>query len=192
MSLKEVYQPYFKIGAAVGENAFGRPAALYHLRQEYDSITCENDMKPEKLLDEKRDRRDPGKYDRDPAVNPEAAKKYLEYAKENGMRMRGHTLVWHNQTPRWFFARGYEMGENAPLADRATMLARLDGYIRSVMTFVQEEYPGIIYAWDVVNEAVEDGGIRPSLWTQTVGEDYILQAFRIARKICGAFSQPFL
>ena len=50
MSLKEVYQPYFKIGAAVGENAFGRPAALYHLRQEYDSITCENDMKPEKLL----------------------------------------------------------------------------------------------------------------------------------------------
>ena len=51
MSLKEVYQPYFKIGAAVGENAFGRPAALYHLRQEYDSITCENDMKPEKLLD---------------------------------------------------------------------------------------------------------------------------------------------
>ena len=182
MSLKEVYQPYFKIGAAVGENAFGRPAALYHLRQEYDSITCENDMKPEKLLDEKENRRDPGKYDRDPAVNPEAARKYLEYAKENGMRMRGHTLVWHNQTPRWFFARGYEMGENAPLADRETMLARLDGYIRSVMTFVQEEYPGIIYAWDVVNEAVEDGGIRPSLWTQTVGEDYILQAFRIARK----------
>ena len=104
MSLKEVYQPYFKIGAAVGENAFGRPAALYHLRQEYDSITCENDMKPEKLLDEKENRRDPGKYDRDPAVNPEAARKYLEYAKENGMRMRGHTLVWHNQTPRWFFA----------------------------------------------------------------------------------------
>ena len=64
---------------------------------------------------------------------------------------------------RWFFARGYEMGENAPLADRETMLARLDGYIRSVMTFVQEEYPGIIYAWDVVNEAiVEDGSYRKS------------------------------
>ncbi len=182
MSLKEVYQPYFKIGAAVGESAFERPAALQHLRQEYDSLTCENDMKPEKLLDEEENRRNPGKYDRNPAINPEAARKYLDYAKENGMQMRGHTLVWHNQTPRWFFARGYEAGENAPLADRETMLARLDGYIRSVMTFVQEEYPGIIYAWDVVNEAVEDGTVRPSLWTQTVGEDYVLQAFRIARK----------
>lgn len=182
MSLKEVYRPYFKIGAAVGESAFGHPAALRHLRQEYNSITCENDMKPEKLLDEGENKRDPVRYDRNPAVNPEAARKYLDYAKKNGMQMRGHTLVWHNQTPRWFFAKEYEAGENAPLADRETMLARLDGYIRSVMTFVQEEYPGIIYAWDVVNEAVENGGIRPSLWTQTVGEDYVLQAFRIARK----------
>ena len=42
--------------------------------------------------------------------------------------------------------------------------------------------PGIVYAWDVVNEAVDNGKMRPSLWTETVGEDFVLQAFRIARK----------
>ena len=182
MSLKEVYQPWFQIGAAVGEGAFQRPAALRCLQQEYGSMTCENDMKPEKLLDEEENRRDPEEYDRDPAVRFDGIRKYLDFARENGMRMRGHTLVWHNQTPRWFFTEGYRTEEDAPLADRETMLARLNGYVRSVLSFVQKEYPGIIYAWDVANEAVEDGGIRKSLWTQTVGEDYVLQAFRIAKK----------
>jgi len=94
--------------------------------------------------------------------------------------MRGHTLSWHNQTPRWFFHENYD--EAAPLAGRDVMLARLEGYIKGVLTFVQTEYPGVVYAWDVVNEAVEDGGFRDTLWHRTVGFDFVEMAFTFARR----------
>ena len=182
MSLREVFKPYFTVGAAISAADLALPAALRLVKREFNSFTCENDMKPERILDGEASRAHAQKCDREPAVCFDTARRYLDFARENGIGMRGHTLVWHNQTPRWFFAKGYEDGPNAPLADRETVLARLDAYIKSVVNFVQEEYPGVIYAWDVVNEAVEDGGIRSSLWTRTVGEDYVLQAFRIARK----------
>ena len=182
MSLKSVYKEYFHIGAAVPGAAFEHPAALRHLKEQYTSVTCENDMKPERILDEKRNRSEPEKYDRSPAVDFSGVGKYLDFARDNGIQMRGHTLVWHAQTPRWFFTRGYDAREDAPLADRDVMLSRLEHYIAVVMGFVQTEYPGIVYAWDVVNEAVDEGGLRDSLWLQTIGEDYILQAFSFARK----------
>ena len=184
MSLKSVYHPYFKIGAAVPAKAFSDARAQEALLCQYDSFTCENEMKPQHLLDEEENRRNPEAHDRCPAVSFQGIRVALDFARENGMKMRGHTLVWHNQTPRWFFTESYSDREDAPLVDRETMLARLEGYIRSVLCFVQEEYPGIIYAWDVVNEAVEDGALRRSWWTETVGEDFILQAFRFARKYC--------
>ena len=182
MSLKGVFAPYFKIGAAVPAQDMGRAAAREALRREYDSITCENEMKPECLLDATENKEHPEKHALAPAVHFDKVRGYLDFAVQNGIAMRGHTLVWHNQTPRWFFTEGYQDGEDAPLAGRETMLARLESYIRSVLTYFQTEYPGLIYAWDVVNEAVEDGGLRHSLWTETVGEDFILQAFRFARK----------
>ncbi len=182
MSLKGVFAPYFKIGAAVPAQDMGRAAAREALRREYDSITCENEMKPECLLDATENKEHPEKHALAPAVHFDKVRGYLDFAVQNGIAMRGHTLVWHNQTPRWFFTEGYQDGEDAPLAGRETMLARLESYIRSVLTYFQTEYPGLIYAWDVVNEAVEDGGLRRSLWTETVGEDFILQAFRFARK----------
>ena len=63
------------------------------------------------------------------------------------------------------------------------MLKRMENYIDSVMNWCEENYPGVIYAWDVVNEAVDDaGGMRQSYWTQTIGEDYVEKAFEFARK----------
>ena len=186
MSLKKVFQPYFPVGAAVPGSIFERPAALRAIREQYASLTCENDMKPEALLDEAENRREPARYDRAPALCFDRARRTLNFAKENGIGMRGHTLVWHNQTPRWFFAQNYSSSPDAPLADRETMLARLEGYIKGVLGFVQEEYPGVVYAWDVVNEAIDGGALRSSLWTETVGADFVVQAFRFARKYAAA------
>ena len=66
------------------------------------------------------------------------------------------------------------------------MLARMESYIKSVLTFTQTEYPGVIYAWDVVNEAMEeeeaDCWRKKSLWYKTVGEEFVLHAFRFAKK----------
>ena len=180
MDLKTAFEPYFRVGAAISRYNLYTPAHMKLLKAQFNSFTCENDMKPMFFLDSKEIHRNPDKYETAPALTFENAIPYLEFAKENGFRMRGHTLCWHNQTPNWFFYRNYQ--ETNALADRDTMLARLENYIKGVLEFVQSEYPGIIYAWDVVNEAIDEGDYRQSLWLKTVGEDFIVRAFEYARK----------
>ena len=98
------------------------------------------------------------------------------------MKVHGHTLVWHSQTPKQFFHEGYN--STSPLVTREVMLARMENYIKQVLTWTEEHYPGVIVSWDVVNEAAADSGrkLRDSLWTQVVGEDFINRAFEYARK----------
>jgi len=180
MNLKTAYEPYFKIGAAISRWNLHTPAHMRLLTEQFNSFTCENDMKPMYYLDQDENKSDPEKYDLCPALTFEHAIPYLEFAKEKGIAMRGHTLVWHNQTPKWFFCQHYN--EHFPMADRETILARLENYIRGVLEFVQENYPGVIYAWDVVNEIVDEGDFRKSIWYKTVGEDFFIKAFEYARK----------
>lgn len=180
MNLKTAYAPFFKIGAAISRMDLYTPAHMALLKEQFNSFTCENDMKPMFFLDRRENKLHPGEYGRSPALTFRRAVPYLEFAKENGIPMRGHTLVWHNQTPKWFFHVGYD--ETRKLADRDTMLSRLENYIRGVLVFVQEKYPGVVYAWDVVNEAIDGGDLRNSLWLRTVGRDFVGKAFEFARK----------
>ena len=180
MNLKTAYAPYFKVGAAISRWNLNTKAHMQLLTEQFNSFTCENDMKPMYYLDVDKNKSDPEKYNLAPALTFENAIPYLEFAKEKGLAMRGHTLVWHNQTPKWFFCEKYN--ELYPLADRDTILARLESYIKGVIEFVQTNYPGIIYAWDVVNEIVDDGDFRKSIWTETVGYDFFIKAFEYARK----------
>lgn len=188
MSLKKIYEPYFKIGTSVSERNLFSPEAKQEILMHYSSITAENGMKPMYILDGKANLAEPEKYGLRPALRFDSIRKYLEFAKKNDISLRGHTLVWHNQTPEWFFKKDYSTDKDAPLAEREVMLARLDAYMCDVLTFVQNEYPGVIYAWDVVNEVIEESeenGFRKSLWYRTVGEDFVLQAFRMAKKYAG-------
>lgn len=180
MNLKTAYEPYFKIGAAISNANLNTPEHMKLLTEQFNSFTCENSMKPFGFLDPEANLSDPAKHDLAPALRFEYAAPFLDFARENNIKMRGHTLVWHNQTPKWFFHEQYN--EEGPLADRETMLTRLENYIKGVLEFVQNNYPGIIYAWDVVNEAVDEGSFRKSLWTETVGEDFVIKAFEYARK----------
>ncbi len=185
MSLKKVYESYFKIGTSVSGKNLASPQARKELKTQYSSITAENEMKPMYFLDQQENMANPEKYRTEPALKFDMARKYLDFAKESGIPLRGHTLVWHGQTPFWFFKENYSMEKDAPLVDRDTMLKRMESMIRGVLTFVQTEYPGVIYAWDVVNEAIEESeedGWRKSLWNKTIGEDFVLQAFRFAKK----------
>ncbi len=180
MTLKQVYEPYFKVGAAISARNLYTPAHMKLLTEQFGSFTCENEMKPMYMIDAVKNRARGAEYNTSPALNFDTAVPYLEFAKKNGMAMRGHTLVWHNQTPEWFFHEEYDPAR--PFASREVMLARLENYIKGVLTFVQENYPGIIYAWDVVNEAIDAGDIRNSLWLKRVGRDFVLKAFEFARK----------
>lgn len=98
-------------------------------------------------------------------------------------------MVWHSQTPRWFFTEGYSQDANAPLVSKELMLKRMENYIRQVLEYTQTNYPGLIYAWDVVNEAINPGEgdenglrVKDSLWYEVVGPEFIEKAFEYARK----------
>lgn len=186
MSLKQAYEPYFKIGTSVSWKNIESERAKVELAKHYNSITAENGMKPMFFLDQEENQAHLGKYNLSPALKFDIPRKFLDFAKENGLKLRGHVLVWHNQTPLWFFKKNYENDMEAPWASKETMLARMENMIKSVLTFVQTEYPGLVYAWDVVNEAVEErneeGWRKKSGWYQTVGKEFILYAFRFARK----------
>ncbi|MGN0637912.1 MAG: endo-1,4-beta-xylanase [Huintestinicola sp.] len=180
-SLKEAYGDIFRIGVAISPTVVEKTEYSELVKAQFNSITLENNMKPEAIFDHNRTVADKEKYMECPALRFTSMKNELDFARDNGMTVRGHTLVWHSQTPDWIFYKDYTVG--GELADRELMLKRMENYIRSVMEWTEENYPGLVSAWDVVNEAIDDGGgIRKSLWYQTIGEDYISKAFEFARK----------
>lgn len=191
-SLSETYKDDFSIGCAVPLSAFTDIELMSFLGKQYNTYTPENEMKPENLLDLEASRTLAASGDEThPVLTFDKAKTLLDFAKENGFTVNGHVLVWFKQTPASFFNEGYLA--DAPLASREVMLARLENYIAGVFEFVNTNYPGVIMSWDVVNEAVSDktGKLRKSvaeegtegcLWVDTVGEDYVVQAFTFARK----------
>ncbi|MBC3787456.1 endo-1,4-beta-xylanase [Spirosoma utsteinense] len=160
-TLKEAYKNFFPIGVAVAPRNLTGPEADLIIRQ-FNSITPENSMKMGPIHPEE------NRYawtDTDAIV---------AFAQKNGIKVRGHNLCWHNQTPRWFFtdAAGKQVTKDV-------LLKRLKDHIDAVAG----RYKGKIYAWDVVNEAVPDTGnqlYRKSKFYEIIGEDYIEKAFEYA------------
>ncbi|MBQ5967250.1 MAG: endo-1,4-beta-xylanase [Clostridiales bacterium] len=185
-SLKDLYKDDFYIGCCVPDSFVTSPVEEPRtlLLNQFNSITCENEMKPENVLDAATTLADPEKYNESPALDFTKAITILDFAKENNLKMRGHTLVWHSQTPDWFFYENYDTSAN--LASRELMLKRLENYIKGVFEFVNTNYPGMFYAFDVANECVDDSNnLRESNWTKTIGPDFLEYAFKYARQYAG-------
>lgn len=171
--LKDAYADYFDIGAAI------YPAQQTGLHGEllvkhYNMITAENIMKPEAIQPVE------GQF------NFAQSDAMIEFAKENDIKVRFHTLVWHSQTPDWFFrdADGNPMVVDGEVADpdnyeanKQLLLDRVETHIRTVV----ERYAHDIDSWDVVNEAVEGNSYRKSDYYIMTGTDFIHQAFQITR-----------
>lgn len=181
------YEGLFKIGAAVSPMWLKSDDAVKVIARNFNSLTCENEMKADFVMDYAKTVSS-GDETR-VALNFQRADTVLSFAMENGMTMRAHTLVWHSQVPRWFFSAGYEKESSAPLAKRDVMEKRMENYIHDVMDHVNTMYPGVVYAWDVVNEAIEPADRHPdglrttnNLWYKTLGDDYVQLAFTYARK----------
>ncbi len=151
-TLKAAYAGAFRIGTAVNDAIVsGRDARAQALvPRHFDALTAENVMKAEVLHPE------PGVWDF------AAADAFVAFGERHGQYLIGHTLVWHNQTPDWFFLDD----AGAPL-DVAAMTARLHDYVATVAG----RYAGRLHAWDVVNEIVgEDGAYRDTVWTRALGD----------------------
>ena len=183
-SLKEAYAGKFDFGAAAPQAAFMSSRLKALMRSQFSILTPENELKPDSVIDWAESRRLVKESGDETAcaVHFDAARPLLDFAREEGIRVHGHVLVWHNQTREEFFHAGYDTTQ--PLLDRETMTARLENYIRGVLEGLEAQYPGVVVSWDVVNEAIDDrtGGLRKSNWYKVIGEDYIQTAFALARK----------
>lgn len=187
-ALKDVYKDMYSVGVAATVSELTGSNRKDLIKQQFNSITPGNELKPDSVLDRMTSLTDT-KYDESPAVKFDRVKPILDFAKENGLLVRGHTLVWHSQTPRWFFTVGYSDDPNAPFVTKELMLKRMENYIKQVIEYTDTNYPGLIYAWDVVNEAVNpsdgvEGGYRSkdSYWYQVIGPEFVEKAFEYARK----------
>ena len=183
-SLKELYADQFDFGTAVTGNEVIDEARMDFYATQFAIFTPGNEMKPDYLLDmaETRKQVRATKDQTVVCVKFDTCVPLLDWAQANGMKVHGHTLVWRSQTPKAFFHEDY--ATHKPLVSREVMLARMESYIRQVLTWTAENYPGVIVSWDVVNEAAADSGrkLYDCEWAQVVGEDYVNRAFEYARK----------
>jgi endo-1,4-beta-xylanase len=162
--LKDYYKNYFPIGVAVSARDIKNPEEAALILGQFNSLTPENAMKMGPIHPEE------NRY------NWKDADSIVAFAQAHGLRVRGHNLCWHEQTPAWLFK------DNAGnLVTKDVLLKRLKDHITTVVN----RYKGKIYAWDVVNEAVDDDStkfLRNSLWYQICGEDFIAKAFEYAHE----------
>lgn len=164
-SLREAFAGTCEIGCALGGKL---PEALAPherklVRRHFSAVTPENCMKPGPLQPE------PGRYDF------ATADAFVEFASSLGLRVVGHCLCWHAQSPEWFYAPGM---------DRKSALAQLATHVRTVAG----RYRGRIQGWDVVNEAIVDRAaatgeyLRDTPALRAIGEDYVERAFELAQE----------
>lgn len=183
------YTDYFSVGMTAG---YSRYDAYKDLEGHFNSFTCENEMKMYTIAsddNENFDYKDISTYDFS------QADEMLVYMRSKGKKIRGHALIWYQEAPKWF----------ANCKDKDKLLDMVDVYCYNVVKHFSEKFGDVIYAWDVVNEAVSDNYGGDALTDETreifgfnkyengcnsmrsnfysvAGIDYIVHAFKAARK----------
>ena len=178
LSLSERYAGFFSIGAAPPSELLSSEEAKARFAAQFSVLSCESALSAETVLDRSSSKR--SKSETAAKLSFAKAAPLLAFAKENGLRVEARALLSPGRTPRWFFAQGFADRANAPLADRDTMLKRLEAYIRDEMAYVNETYPGVVSVWNVVSGAFSDA--ETDLFRQTVGDDYVETVYAFARK----------
>ncbi|WP_226002413.1 endo-1,4-beta-xylanase [Paenibacillus sp. BJ-4] len=177
-SLHGLYQGQFSIGTAI--EAFQTEGAYGELVQKhFNSVVAGNAMKPISLQPSE------GQF------HWEEADQIVQYARQHGIAIRFHTLVWHNQTGDWMFMDKNGQPMTPTAENKKLLLDRLETHIRAVA----DRYKNVITDWDVVNEVIDPDqpdGMRRSKWYQITGTDYIEKAFRVTREAAGPNARLFI
>lgn len=158
-SLRETFKDDFYIGTAMNDVQIEEkdPQAAALIQQQFNAVTPEDVMKAENIH---------------PAWNRynfELSDKLVAYAQKHNLVVNAHTLIWHSQLP--------------PFIRRTTGADSVRQYFTNHINTVASRYDGKVYSWDVVNEALnEDGTIRKSIFANKLGDDFVVEAFRLAQK----------
>ena len=177
VGLKDAYKDYFTIGVALNQRNISDDAQKALTIKQFNSVTAENDWKPGEI------------HPKEGVWNFERADKIANFCRANGIKMRGHCLCWHSQFADWMFT-----DKNGKEVSKEVFYERLREHIHTVV----KRYKDVVYAWDVVNEAMADdngggprwgrrGGQEPSPYRQSrhfnlCGDEFIAKAFQFARE----------
>ena len=176
VGLKDAYKDYFTVGVALNQRNVSDDAQKELVLKQFNSVTAENDMKPGEL------------HPKEGVWDFSKADKIADFCRQNGIKMRGHCLCWHSQFADWMFT-----DKNGKDVTKELFYERLRDHIHTVVN----RYKDVVYAWDVVNEAMADdgGGPRwgrrpgeePSPYRQSrhfklCGDEFIAKAFEFARE----------
>ncbi len=185
---------YGRVGTCINSWQLTNANTLSHVKSQYNSITLENEMKPDALLGwsaslitvsqaKSLGYYIPNNYKEAyvPKINFGTIDNVLKICYQNGIGVRAHTLVWHSQTPSWFFRNGYS--GNGGYVSQATMDARLEMYVKTVMNHVYtSQYGSVVYAWDVANEILHanNSGWEAIYGNNRTNASYVKKAFQYA------------
>lgn len=174
-SLKDAYDGLFTIGVAVNKRNISDPEQQELIKKEFNSITAENAMKPGEI------------HPAEGVWNFGLADSIANFCRENGIKLRGHNLVWHSQFADWMFT-----DKKGKPVSKEVFYSRLRDHIHTVVN----RYKDVVYAWDVVNEAIADGpnmpwpprkNYKPSPYRNSklyelCGDEFIAKAFEYAHE----------
>ncbi len=182
-SLCETYKDHFKVGTCLSDTMVRNTEMRKITLDNFNSITAENEAKPERILDQSAcqalaSNGQAGEV----AITTAPFERIYDWAEENHIGVRHHTFVWYSQTPSWFFTTDYT--QNGPRAGSALMLERMENFIKVTLETINKRWPELVYAVDVANEAVENGGYRTqnNNWYSIIGDDYVYYAFKYASR----------
>lgn len=162
VGLRDHFRQDFHIGTAISHKLMQEFAPVYRelILREFNAVTLENDMKWS-LIHPQRD-----------TWQWQVPDKFVAFAHQHNLYAVGHVLVWHSQVPEWVFK-----DESGKVLSRDALLARMQHHIHTVVS----RYKGKLDAWDVVNEAIDEGdGWRKSHWYNIIGADFVDRAFHYA------------
>ena len=174
--LKDAYKNYFTIGVAVNKHNISDPAQIEIIKKQFNSVTAENAWKPGEI------------HPKEGVWNFGLADSIANFCRENGIKMRGHCLCWHSQFADWMFT-----DKKGKPVKKEVFYERLREHIHTVVN----RYKDVVYAWDVVNEAMADDGrpfkfvdgkmvpaspYRQSRHFKLCGDEFIAKAFEFARE----------
>ena len=178
-------EEYLKVGCCMSANQILNTKARQVVKEQFNSVTAENEGKPEQILDQAACQALSDKSQ--VVITMKPFENIYDWCYRNHIGVRHHTFVWYSQTPAWFFNADYS--NNGQQASRDLMLKRMENFIKVTLESINERWPGLVYAVDVANEALQQTNIRSNnnKWYDTIGDNgngdnFVYYAFKYASK----------
>ena len=182
-SLYQTYDKYFKVGACMSAQMLNNTTLRQIAIDNFNSLTAENEAKPENILSQDGCKKLAKAGDESGvSITVKPFERLYDFCEANHIGVRHHTFVWYSQVPDWFFNVGYD--NNGSKVSKDVMLKRMENFIKVTLQRVNKRWPGLVYAIDVSNEAVDNHNIRSNNnnWYTVVGKDFVYYAFKYARQ----------